>query len=99
MTVRKADQAVVFVRSAQTRIEAIFELSVHSQTRIITGDYTRFQGMATVDHPTASWQAMQEGNVFYRRQQCYSIPQKLPELAEYIISGCRYGGPIGNVNS
>ena len=55
--------------------------------------------MATVDHPTASWQAMQEGNVFYRRQQCYSIPQKLPDLAEYIIAGCRYGGPIGNISS
>ncbi|KAF4618727.1 hypothetical protein D9613_010167 [Agrocybe pediades] len=46
------------------------------------------------DHPTASWQAMQEGNVFYRRQQCYSIPGKLPNLADYIVAGCRYGGPI-----
>ncbi|KAF8800582.1 vacuolar assembling/sorting protein VPS16 [Phlegmacium glaucopus] len=50
--------------------------------------------MAIVDHPTASWQAMQEGNVFYRRQQCYSIPGKLPDLGDYIIAGCRYGGPI-----
>jgi hypothetical protein len=73
-------------------------LSAHSQIRL-TGDHSCFQGMAIVDHPTASWQAMQEGNVFYRRQQCYSIPGKLPELADYIIAGCRYGGPIGNVNS
>ena len=69
------------------------------QTRVFTGDYPYFQGMAIVDHPTTSWQAMQEGNVFYRRQQCYSIPQKLPDLAEYIIAGCRYGGPIGNISS
>ncbi|KAF8155821.1 vacuolar assembling/sorting protein VPS16 [Crassisporium funariophilum] len=47
-----------------------------------------------MDHPTASWQAMQEGNVFYRRQQCYSIPGKLPDLRDYIVAGCRYGGPI-----
>jgi len=50
--------------------------------------------MAIVDHPTTTWQAMQEGNVFYRRQQCYSIPGKLPHLGDYIIAGCRYGGPI-----
>ncbi|KAF8966570.1 vacuolar assembling/sorting protein VPS16 [Flammula alnicola] len=50
--------------------------------------------MAIVDHPTTSWQAMQEGNVFYRRQQCYSTPGKLPELGDYIVAGCRYGGPI-----
>ncbi|CAA7264394.1 unnamed protein product [Cyclocybe aegerita] len=50
--------------------------------------------MTAVDHPTTSWQAMQEGNVFYRRQPCYSIPGKLPELGDYVIAGCRYGGPI-----
>jgi len=48
-----------------------------------------------MDHPTVSWQAMQEGNVFYRRQQCYATPGKLPEIEDYIIAGCRYGGPIG----
>ncbi|KIM47049.1 hypothetical protein M413DRAFT_440594 [Hebeloma cylindrosporum] len=37
---------------------------------------------------------MQEGTFFYRRQQCYSIPGKLPELDDYVIAGCRYGGPI-----
>ncbi|KAF9010009.1 vacuolar assembling sorting protein VPS16 [Cyathus striatus] len=46
------------------------------------------------EHPTASWQTMQEGNVFYRRQQLYSITGKLPELSDYIVAGCRYGGPI-----
>ncbi|TFK38119.1 Vps16, N-terminal region-domain-containing protein [Crucibulum laeve] len=46
------------------------------------------------EHPTASWQAMQDGQVFYRRQQLYSIAGKLPDLGDYIVAGCRYGGPI-----
>ncbi|KAF8637938.1 hypothetical protein AX17_002559 [Amanita inopinata Kibby_2008] len=46
------------------------------------------------EHPTSSWQAMQDGNVFYRRQQLYSLPGKLPDLGNYIIAGCRYGGPL-----
>ena len=48
-----------------------------------------------MEHPTASWQAMQDGNVFYRRQHCYSIPGKLPDLNDYIIAGCKYSGPLG----
>jgi hypothetical protein len=48
-----------------------------------------------MEHPTTFWQPMQEGNVFYRRQQCYSIPGNLPDLNDYIIAGCKYGGPIG----
>src|SRR5277367_2176798 len=54
---------------------------------------------ASMAHPSASWEAMQDGNVFYRRQQLYSIPGKLPPLEEYIIAGCRCGGPIGFVPS
>ncbi|PPQ86643.1 hypothetical protein CVT25_006827 [Psilocybe cyanescens] len=50
--------------------------------------------MAEMDHPTLAWEAMQEGNVFYRRQQCYSMSGKLPDLGDYIVAGCRYGGPI-----
>ncbi|KAL1696024.1 Vps16, C-terminal region-domain-containing protein [Schizophyllum commune] len=46
------------------------------------------------DHPTTSWQAMQDGKVFYRKQQLYMIPDKLPNLADYIVAGCRYGGPL-----
>jgi hypothetical protein len=48
-----------------------------------------------MDHPTASWEAMQGGNVFYRRQQLYSVARKFPNLADYVIAGCRYGGPLG----
>lgn len=38
---------------------------------------------------------MQEGSVFYRRQQVYNIQDKLPNLDDYIVAGCRFGGPIG----
>ncbi|TFY64524.1 hypothetical protein EVJ58_g2580 [Rhodofomes roseus] len=47
------------------------------------------------DHPTSSWEAMQDGNAFYKRHQLYSIPGKLPDLSNFIVAGCRYGGPIG----
>ncbi|GLB42050.1 putative vps16, C-terminal region [Lyophyllum shimeji] len=47
-----------------------------------------------VDHPTATWEAMQDGNVFYRRQQLYSVAGKLPNLSDYIVAGCRHGGPL-----
>ncbi|KAI0370539.1 vacuolar protein sorting-associated protein 16 [Pilatotrama ljubarskyi] len=47
------------------------------------------------EHPTLSWEAMQDGSVFYRRHQLYSIPGKLPgDLQDFIVAGCRYGGPI-----
>ncbi|KAF8887599.1 vacuolar protein sorting-associated protein 16 [Infundibulicybe gibba] len=47
------------------------------------------------EHPTTSWQPMQDGTVFYRRQQLYTIASgKLPDLSDYIIAGGRYGGPI-----
>ncbi|THH32927.1 hypothetical protein EUX98_g1236 [Antrodiella citrinella] len=46
------------------------------------------------DHPTASWEALQDGNVFYRRHQVYSISGKLPDLGDFFVAGCRYGGPI-----
>ncbi|KAG9314973.1 vacuolar assembling sorting protein VPS16 [Chiua virens] len=49
---------------------------------------------AGVEHPTTTWEAMPEGNVFYRRLQLYSIPGKLPDLNDFIIAGCRNGGPI-----
>jgi hypothetical protein len=51
------------------------------------------------DHPTASWDAMQDGKVFYRRQQVYSISNKLPNLSDFVVAGCKYGGPLGMVCS
>ncbi|KAG2008272.1 vacuolar protein sorting 16 isoform 1 [Coprinopsis cinerea AmutBmut pab1-1] len=45
-------------------------------------------------HPTASWEPIGDGNTFYRRQQLYSIPGKLPDLGDYIVAGCQYGGPL-----
>lgn len=47
-----------------------------------------------MEHPTVSWEAMQDSTVFYRRQQLYSIQGKLPNLQDYIVAGCRYGGPL-----
>jgi hypothetical protein len=47
------------------------------------------------EHPTHSWEAMQGGQVFYRKQQVYAIPAKLPPLADYVLAGCRNGGPLG----
>lgn len=52
-----------------------------------------------VDHPTASWDAMQDGKVFYRRQQIYNISNKLPKLEDFVVAGCKYGGPLGMVCS
>lgn len=52
-----------------------------------------------VDHPTASWDAMQDGMVFYKRQQVYNISNKLPKLDDFVVAGCKYGGPLGMVCS
>jgi hypothetical protein len=67
----------------------------------LVGRFWKLSPIASVmaEHPTASWEAMQDGNVFYRRQQLYSIQGKLPPLEEHIIAGCRCGGPIGFVPS
>lgn len=51
----------------------------------------------STEHPTASWQAMQDGNVFYKRQQLYTIHDKLPNLDDYVVAGCRFGGPLGEL--
>lgn len=48
-----------------------------------------------VEHPTASWQAMQRGNVFYRQQRCYTLDGRLPNLGDSVVAGCRNGGPLG----
>ncbi|KAG1823496.1 vacuolar assembling sorting protein VPS16 [Suillus subaureus] len=50
--------------------------------------------MDTVQHPSATWEAVSNGIVFYRRQQLYTLPGKLPNIADYLIAGCKNGGPI-----
>jgi hypothetical protein len=47
------------------------------------------------EHPTTSWQAMQDGNVFYRQQRLYTLDGKLPNLGDCIVAGCHNGGPLG----
>ncbi|KAG8912790.1 hypothetical protein FRC01_004893, partial [Tulasnella sp. 417] len=49
--------------------------------------------MASVQHPTASWEAM-DGGVFYRKQEVYTMQWKVKSLSDYIVSGAKYGGPI-----
>ncbi|KAF8186996.1 Vps16, C-terminal region-domain-containing protein [Mycena galopus ATCC 62051] len=48
----------------------------------------------SAERPSSRWQIMQDGRTFYKRQQLYSIPGKLPNLSDYIVAGCRNGGPI-----
>lgn len=50
--------------------------------------------MDTVQHPSAAWEAVSNGIVFYRRQQLYTLSGKLPNIADYLIAGCKNGGPI-----
>ncbi|KAG8907134.1 hypothetical protein FRB99_005242 [Tulasnella sp. 403] len=49
---------------------------------------------ASVQHPTASWEAMDDGSVFYRKQEVYTMQWKVKDLSDYIIAGARYGGCI-----
>ncbi|KAF7316202.1 putative vacuolar protein sorting-associated protein 16-like protein [Mycena indigotica] len=49
-----------------------------------------------MERPSSRWQIMPDGKTFYKRQQLYAIPGKLPNLSDYIVAGCRYGGPIGD---
>ncbi|KAI5986106.1 vacuolar assembling sorting protein VPS16 [Pisolithus albus] len=49
---------------------------------------------SVVEHPTTTWDAMPDGDVFYRRLQLYSIAGKIPNLNDYVVAGCRNGGPI-----
>lgn len=51
-------------------------------------------------HPTLSWEAMQDGAVFYSRKHVYEMVWNLAsggvgDLSGYIIAGARFGGPIG----
>jgi hypothetical protein len=47
-------------------------------------------------HPTTTWEAMQDGNTFYSKQQVYLMQwQGLLDLSDYIVSMAGHGGPIG----
>ncbi|KAG9024451.1 hypothetical protein FRB95_011464 [Tulasnella sp. JGI-2019a] len=53
--------------------------------------------MASVQHPTVSWEAMQDGSVFYRKHEVYTMQWKVRNLGDYIVAGARYGGPIAMI--
>ncbi|KZO95381.1 vacuolar protein sorting-associated protein 16 [Calocera viscosa TUFC12733] len=53
--------------------------------------------MAPADHPTSTWEPMQDGTVFYRKQELYSMQWKVQDLSDYKVVGARYGGPLAIV--
>ncbi|KDQ19047.1 hypothetical protein BOTBODRAFT_28535 [Botryobasidium botryosum FD-172 SS1] len=55
--------------------------------------------MAMTSHPTASWDAMQDGSVFYRKVEIYSMQWQLSDLSNFIIAGARYGGPFALIRN
>ena len=54
-----------------------------------------------VEHPTASWEAMNDGAVFYSKRHVYQMQWNLgsvgggTDLSGYIVAGAKLGGPIG----
>ncbi|KAG8824734.1 hypothetical protein FRC17_009032 [Serendipita sp. 399] len=54
-----------------------------------------------VDHPTTSWEALNNGAVFYSRRHLYQLQWNLSsmggggsDLSGYIVAGARFGGPV-----
>ncbi|KAH7096912.1 vacuolar protein sorting-associated protein 16 [Auriculariales sp. MPI-PUGE-AT-0066] len=46
------------------------------------------------DHPTASWDAMPDGSAFYRKLSVYQMQWSIHDLADFVVAGARYGGPL-----
>jgi hypothetical protein len=42
-----------------------------------------------------SWDTIE--NVFYRKDDVYSMLWKISDLSDYLIAGAKCGGPIGEV--
>ncbi|KAG8808442.1 hypothetical protein FRC19_005900 [Serendipita sp. 401] len=53
-----------------------------------------------VEHPTTSWEALNNGAVFYSRRHLYQMQWNLSsvgggsDLSGYIVAGARFGGPV-----
>ncbi|KAK4687137.1 vacuolar protein sorting-associated protein 16, partial [Tremellales sp. Uapishka_1] len=45
-----------------------------------------------VPSPTSTWDTIQD--VFYRKEEVYSMLWKIPDLSDYLIAGGKNGGPI-----
>ncbi|KAF8599358.1 vacuolar protein sorting-associated protein 16 [Ceratobasidium sp. AG-I] len=50
--------------------------------------------MTTVQVPTANWEPVQDGEVFYSTREVYQMMWQLNDLTDFIIAGARYGGPL-----
>jgi hypothetical protein len=54
-----------------------------------------------VEHPTTSWEAMNDGAVFYSKKHLYQMQWNLGlgggggDLAGYIVAAAKLGGPMG----
>ncbi|KAF8331517.1 vacuolar assembling/sorting protein VPS16 [Cantharellus anzutake] len=48
----------------------------------------------SVQHPTTTWEANQDGTSFFRRQEVYAMQWSLASLSDFIVAGARRGGPI-----
>lgn len=57
-----------------------------------------YQMTTLVDHPTATWEPLQDGQVFYSRKNVYSMQWTVGDLSNYIVAGARFGGPVGQFN-
>jgi hypothetical protein len=56
------------------------------------------------EHPTMTWEAMNNGAVFYSRKNVYQMQWNLSlagggsDLSGYIVAGAQFGGPIGELS-
>ncbi|QRV75847.1 vacuolar protein sorting-associated protein 16 [Ceratobasidium sp. AG-Ba] len=51
--------------------------------------------MTSEQPPTATWEPVQDGEVFYSTREVYQMLWQLNDLTDFIIAGARYGGPLG----
>ncbi|KAB5594660.1 Vacuolar protein sorting-associated protein [Ceratobasidium theobromae] len=50
--------------------------------------------MSSLQNPTATWEPVQDGEVFYSTCEVYQMMWQLNDLTDFIIAGARYGGPL-----
>ncbi|KAL0240233.1 hypothetical protein I308_106782 [Cryptococcus tetragattii IND107] len=51
--------------------------------------------MAAIQPPTATWDTIQD--VFYRKDEIYTLEWKISDLSDYIVTSARNGGPIAMI--
>ncbi|KAK8870008.1 hypothetical protein IAR55_000578 [Kwoniella newhampshirensis] len=51
--------------------------------------------MSLTQSPTATWDTIQ--NVFYRKEEVYTMSWRIPDLSDYIVTAAKNGGPIAMI--